>query len=689
MKKKWKYFLLFLLFVPIIVFAEDEMTLPEMIGMELFVTIHMTIFFHIPFSYLVTQGEPNKTKFKIILTTLIVGRFLFLLIGDLTVGFPIAMIDFFTVFVGAFGIVPITAAIMHLKHKSLLSSVSNITSTTNLNSNMNNEKVTVMNENTTNNKTCPKCHSLNSGDSLFCTNCGQSLSNTSASPAPSTKPGYCPKCHAKLNPGVIYCVNCGLQVATNAEHPTIETPVSSNLVSEAVESIYYKTEKDILNDIIKEELANNHYDSKKMVPGLRRRRLVFTAIFAVVTFLCICLIFFHLPLLYYFVYFIFLFIYIYNMKKYDINTYLLKQIKSRPDEKIANVVSSVVATAQTEKNTSFEYIAMFILAILLPCVIFYKPRIFYEKMDEGYGVRFYAFGLSNFTSVEIPATYNGEDVVSIRGNGFSNMFFLKSAKLPDTVTEIRGQAFKNDYFLTDVNMPKNLKYLGGGSFYNCESLKEIEFPDSLTYIGGEAFKNASSLESVNIPDGIEEIRGDTFENCSSLREIDIPDSVTRIGGHAFYGDSKLERVGITEKSQLKEIGSSAFRLCDSLYEITIPKSTVVNERAFKESPTTVKRYVTITGVDHSFYQKSSYFYSVGSSVNLYDDKYQVLYIVKLDEKNETASGTTYTFSVLDSSYTTTTFTIKKGDTNKKVTSNFYVELEEESYSSVDLNFYYK
>ena len=39
-------------------------------------------------------------------------------------------------------------------------------------------------------------------------------------------------------------------------------------------------------------------------------------------------------------------------------------------------------------------------------------------------------------------------------------------------------------------------------------------------------------------------------------------------------------------SKITEIGSSAFRECSSLYEITIPKNTTsIAENAFKDSPT--------------------------------------------------------------------------------------------------------
>ena len=75
-----------------------------------------------------------------------------------------------------------------------------------------------------------------------------------------------------------------------------------------------------------------------------------------------------------------------------------------------------------------------------------------------------------------------------------------------------------------------------------------------------------------------------------FEEITIPDNVTRIGGHAFYGNTSLERVNVSENSKLEEIGSSAFRECTKLKEITLPESTTVNSKAFKASPTTIIRY---------------------------------------------------------------------------------------------------
>ncbi len=214
------------------------------------------------------------------------------------------------------------------------------------------------------------------------------------------------------------------------------------------------------------------------------------------------------------------------------------------------------------------------------------------------------------------------------------MVFLKEIKLPDTIQVIRGGAFENVYNLTAIDLPKDLIYLGGSAFKNCRSLKSITIPsgvkeingntfencysledvnlhNEITSIHGEVFKNCTSLVKINLPSKITEIRGSTFEGCTALKEIDIPSGVTRIGGHAFHGCSSLTKVSVP--STVEEIGSSAFRACTSLYSIKIPKNAIVNERAFKESPTSVS-YI---GEDNPTYNNNN---------NSVDSKTYTLYL---------------------------------------------------------------
>ena len=396
----------------------------------------------------------------------------------------------------------------------------------------------------------------------------------------------CLKCGSVIRSGAKFCTNCGSQVTTSSNNVNKVIVKSSDFPL-----IYNNSDDSILEYFLSLELKKAGIDEKtSLIPeNLLKRKNVFNIIFSILLFIYISLIFFHFPIYTYIIGAILLIIFYFKTNKYNFMEFLKKEVKARPSEKFSNIIMStkLLLVEDTSKKTKP---LMLISAIAISCLMFLTPHVMYEKMENGYAVRFYTFGLTNYKTAEIPSTYRGENVVSLRGNTFSNMPYLEKVTLPDTIVEIRGQAFKNCKKLREVNIPKKLEYLGGGAFYNAISLESIELPDTLTYMGGETFYNAYSLKSVRLSENLSEIRGDSFEYCDALTSITIPDNVIRIGGHAFYGDSNLSEVNISENSSLKEIGSSAFRLCDNLYEIYIPSGTEVNSRAFKESPTEVKRY---------------------------------------------------------------------------------------------------
>lgn len=371
--------------------------------------------------------------------------------------------------------------------------------------------------------------------------------------------------------------------------------------------IYNLNEDQILEQMIKYELKVENSEKIKL-KSVENIKTVLTCIFSVLNFVFICCIFFHTFSYKYLFEILNIVVYIIMMNKINTVSYLKKQIKSRPDEKISYIISSKVQ--DSGKSLLFIRIIIIILSFL-SILFFTKPHTFYEKTDDGYYVRFYTYGIINFETVTIPSTYKNEKVVGIRGKVFSNMKLIKEINLPDSIEVIRGSAFENDYSLEKINLPRNLTYLGGSAFKNCNSLVSIEIPsgvkeingstfegcsslksvklhDNITSIHGSAFKNCSDLEEIKLPKNITEIKGNTFEGCTSLKSIDIPYGVSRIGGHAFYGCTNLSDV-IIPKTVI-EIGSSAFRMCYSLSEVSIPDSTYVNEKAFKESPTVVNRY---------------------------------------------------------------------------------------------------
>lgn len=518
--------------------GNNEETIPIgwAIFMELFVSIHMSAFVLYPLATIINDDKQNVKKSFL---RMFIARGVFLIFCDIFLSTTVAILDFLSVFIGAFIVVPIFAVV-----------------------NVKKNGITTATQQTT--------------------------------PQEEQK---CPKCGTILKPGDKYCANCGEQIVINQEDTTNLSKTSPEPITQTYvkatdfDNMFSKNDNELLETFITKAMKNAkiNKNEKKLPRELLKKKMVFCSILCVLLFIYVCMIFFHFPILTYIIGAIILLILVTQTKKYNIIRYLEKEVKARPDEKISNIVMSAKESL-VEDNKKKAIICGIVAAIILPLIIFKSPVILYEKMENGYGVRFYAFGITNFKKAEIPATYKGQPVISLRGNTFSNMPLLEEVKLPETITEIRGQAFKNDISLRKVNIPQNLKYLGGGAFYNCTSITAIALPDTLTTMGGEVFKNAKSLISVKLSENLTEIRGNSFEKCTSLKTITIPDKVTRIGGHAFYGNTSLSKVTLTENSQLNEIGSSAFRRCSNLHYITIPRNTYVNARAFKESPTSIKYF---------------------------------------------------------------------------------------------------
>ncbi len=255
----------------------------------------------------------------------------------------------------------------------------------------------------------------------------------------------------------------------------------------------------------------------------------------------------------------------------------------------------------------------------------------YEKYNDGYKLVSCGSQDMNSTSIIIPKQYEGLDIVAIGYCAFSGFNNLETIEIPNSVTEIDKRAFENCSKLNNVIIPDSVTTIRGGAFMNCTSLTDITFGNGITAIEGECFKGCTSLaeftvpktvteirgycfegctslksvslhnqitaihayaftgctslEEITLPENITEIRANTFENCTSLKEISIPNGVTRIAAHSFRNCSSLYKAEIPDS--VTEIGSSAFRNCKSLMRIELPQGAVVNERAFKDSPTKI------------------------------------------------------------------------------------------------------
>lgn len=610
MKRENIFLFLMLLLFPTMVLASNgdssSLSIYEAIGMEAFVSIHMSVFVLLP---LANIFDPDKSK-KLFMK-LFVGRIIILLIFDFFITPSIAIIDFISVFIGAFIVVPITA----IRKKTPIYGGSNqVISNANTNGNV------VLTAHAQGNVIlkCTKCGNVLNVTDKFCQKCGTAFSGDNVQVIQDTSPVV----------------------------PFDQT--------------YMQTEKTILRNLLIEELKLQGENEKSFITtSLNKKKNILLTIFGIATLIFVMMFYFNYSLFFcLFLEVIALLLYYLIGKRFNVLNVLTKQAIKNPNEDISTMVKTIREQKHSSAINGKLKLAIVILAIvLLPTIYFFNPRVMYIRYSDGYSVLRYTRGIVNDDNiVNIPETYKGKQVlgisesafknsdvevvnlpkglVSIKTKAFLNAKNLKEIDIPSTVEEIRGSAFENCTSLTDVvlheglreirasafknnvnlvniDLPNSLEYLGASAFSHCSSLTEITIPKNVIEINGQTFEYCTSLRTVNLhddiisihgevfigdssltniklPSKITEVRGNTFEGCSSLTSIIIPEGVTRIGGHAFHGCTSLSYVSIP--STVTEIGSSAFRQCYSLYNVRVPYGAIINERAFKESPTSIQRY---------------------------------------------------------------------------------------------------
>jgi len=546
MRKKvgFKFLLFISLFIlPMMVFASDNNTdfvlgLPEALFIEAFVSIHMSVFVLMPLAKILS------TDYKKMFWKLFVIRAGILLFFDFFVTTSIAFVDFFGVFIGAIFVLPIAYGIKGKKHESTNSTESTIS-----------VQSVQQNTGTVNQQTNPMMLK-------------------------------CPKCGKELAQGNKWCSACGTQstgvtnVNASPTQKTITLAASTGIPFNRSEydPVFFQSEKQITLSLIDKALKGNSTVNRVKIPEIENRKTIFTLIYLIIFFVLAVIFFlYHVYDTTIILLFFITIVYVFLLSKYNLKNYLLKQVQSRPDEKIHYVVSSILSgNASTSViSPAFGRIAMFLGVFLILGALFWEPHFIFEKAENGYAVRYYTIGISgNDTVVSIPSSYKGEAVVGIRGDVFRNLESLEYVEIPDTVTEIRG-----------------------GAFQDCSSLKEI-----------------------NLPPHITEIRGSTFENCRSLEKIEIPEGVTRIGGSAFRNCYRLHDVVIPKT--VTEIGSSAFR-DTGINRVCISRNTDVNERAFKETYANIVYYENgcVDNYEYNNGYDNEYNNGYNSEYSGYDDGY--------------------------------------------------------------------
>ena len=426
---------IWLLLVPLVVLASSSEGTFILFAIltEAFITIHMTIFVIWPLSKLLPFNDSRKTFW-----TLFIFRIVFLLFCDFFVTPGVYTLDFLFVFIGAFIVVPIAAV---AKRKDKIDNSSKVNDLILDNNNVEKPSLT---------------------PSISDEEIKVSEKKNEEVIREAIKNLKCPKCNEKLRPIDRFCPNCGADVKKEVEFQINTAGKQAPIIKKdyvlptSFSNIYSSSENNILDEYIKIELENQKIDlNTKLVPlSALKRKKVLSIIFSILVFIYISMIFFHFPLLTYIVGIIILIVFFVISRKFNLVKMIAKEIKARPTEKMDNIIINIV-NSLTEDNLLTFKICSFLVAVFLPLMIFMTPKILYEKQGDGYAVRFYAYGLLNYKSATIPEEYKGKKVIALRGNTFSNMYFLEKVTLTKNskLTEIGSSAFRQCYKLENIKIP--------------------------------------------------------------------------------------------------------------------------------------------------------------------------------------------------------------------------------------------
>lgn len=200
----------------------------------------------------------------------------------------------------------------------------------------------------------------------------------------------------------------------------------------------------------------------------------------------------------------------------------------------------------------------------------------------------YAFsGVSGITSVTI------NNKVDLGIGVFASCPNLASVSLNEK-QDISDKLFYNCSNLSTVNNLDKITLIGKYSFYNTgikyltissnanvlyhafeqSSVLSVVIGDNATIDEG-VFKKCNSLVEVTVPTSFKEIKAETFYECINLLSFNF-ENIEKIGESSFY----KTKIAEANMPNVLFIGESAFRNCNKLGVISIPKVKEIAAYAF-------------------------------------------------------------------------------------------------------------
>jgi len=248
-----------------------------------------------------------------------------------------------------------------------------------------------------------------------------------------------------------------------------------------------------------------------------------------------------------------------------------------------------------------------------------EAQVTSENPSPGLGSRAYS-NLAGNVIIPDSVTYNGVTypVTSLGYMAFMYCTDLNRLTLPATMRVIGAYSISSCQALDSVSLPNTVCVIDTGAFTN-SFIRSIRIPDSVTVIRYRAFRNCGRLRSVTIHSGVTSIEAGAFSWCSCLPDIFVPgtvtiESATSDDNAAFYKVQHLEYHGSSSGAPWGALYMNGLRDGDFVFNgpardtliswigngsaVTIPATVkVVNQSAFYETGlTSVTMPSTMTSI---------------------------------------------------------------------------------------------
>ena len=220
---------------------------------------------------------------------------------------------------------------------------------------------------------------------------------------------------------------------------------------------------------------------------------------------------------------------------------------------------------------------------------------------------------------ELETVSFGQKEQTIGSFAFWGCSSLKEVTFGKALTTINENAFCGSTSLETISWGENLETIGAGAFRECTSLEQVAFVSPLTTLGRRAFCNCTALKDITLPETLTSLQAEAFCGCIKLNQVTVnsinltvpniwiydedkgagvfsgagsasPDGLAvtfgpraaKVPDHLFdtasldeygkTGNSFAYVSSVTFSEGVKEIGTCAFRNCQSLETITFAQS---------------------------------------------------------------------------------------------------------------------